>query len=125
MCCVERALKAFSFYLLVVDSHVAVVAVSHTQLGFVLFLYFVEMVNSGFFIRIFSLSTLALSLFTKCTLSCWGSLLYAAGCSYFAIFGVFMEWFIVLLWYTLEVLAIVKSGFGTCFHLQLGFGVYT
>jgi hypothetical protein len=109
---------------LIVHSHVAVVAVSHTQLGFVLFLYFAEMVNSCFFIRIFSPSTLALSLFTKCTLSCWGPLLYAAGCSYFAIFGFFMEWFIVLLWYTLEVLAFVPSGFGICFHLQLGFGVY-
>jgi hypothetical protein len=43
----------------------------------------------------------------------------------FAIFGFFMEWFIVLLWYTLEVLTFVKNGFGICFRLQLGFGVYT
>jgi hypothetical protein len=110
---------------LIVHPHVAVVAVSHTQLSLVLFLYFAEMVNSFIFIRIFSFSTLALSLFTKCTLSCWGPLLYAAGCSYFAIFGFVTEWFIVLLWYTLEVLAFVKCGFGICFHLQLGFGIYT
>jgi hypothetical protein len=50
VCVVSKAhSKLFHFDLLIVHSHVAVVAVSHTQLSLVLFLYFAEMVNSFFF----------------------------------------------------------------------------
>jgi hypothetical protein len=50
VCVVSNAhSKLFLFYLLIVHSHVAVVALSHTQLGFFLFFYFAEMVNTCFF----------------------------------------------------------------------------